>query len=84
MKTQVYNDGKYEAGLCMLLRQGPYYDAPQSCLNLGRSEHAQPTLLQCHLFIHALHGNLQCAGQQWAGRRTNGFTSIYNLYIQDQ
>ena len=44
-----------EAGLCVLLRQGPYYDSPLSCLNLGRSEHAQPTLPQCHLLIHTLH-----------------------------
>ena len=29
--------------------------------------------------IHALDCNLQCAGQQWAGRRTNGFTSIYKF-----
>ena len=27
----------------------------ESCLNLGRSEHAQPTLPQCHLLIHTLH-----------------------------
>ena len=29
------------------------------------------------IYSYTLHGNLQCAGQQWAGRRTNGFTSIY-------
>ena len=37
-----------EAGLYMLLRQGPYYD---SCLTLGGSEQLQPTLPQC-TFIH--------------------------------
>ena len=40
-----------EAGLCVLLRQGPYYDSSEFCLNLGRSEHAQPTLPQ-YTFIH--------------------------------
>ena len=29
------------------------------------------------IYSYTLHGNLQYAGQQWAGRRTNGFTSIY-------
>jgi len=29
------------------------------------------------IYSYTLHGNLQCAGQQWAGRRINGFTSMY-------
>ena len=63
-----------EAGLYMLLRQGSYQD---SCLTLGGSEHLQPTLPQC-TFIHTHPAwYLQCTGQQWAGRRINGFTSMY-------
>ena len=66
-----------EAGLCVLLRQGPYYDSlTESCLNLGRSGHAQPTLPQC-TFIHTPCMYLQCTGPQWAGRQIKAFTSVY-------
>ena len=35
--------------------------------------------------IHALNYNLQCAGQQWAGRQEQkAFTSMYKMYTQDQ
>ena len=44
-----------EAGLCVLLRQGLYYDSFNSCLNLGRSGHAQPTLPQCTFIQNTLH-----------------------------
>ena len=65
-----------EAGLYMLLRQGPYHN---SCLTLGGSEHLQPTLPQC-TFIHTHPAwYLQCTGQQWAGQRINGFTSMYKI-----
>jgi len=65
---------EFEAGLYMLLWQGLYYD---SRLTLGGSEHLQPTSPQC-TFIHTHPAwYLQCTGQQWAGRRINGFTSMY-------
>jgi hypothetical protein len=30
-----------------------------------------------HIYSYTLCMYLQCTGQQWAGRRINGFTSIY-------
>ena len=80
-----------EAGLCVLLQQGLYYhsvslnllfrrESNEHCLNLGRSNHAQPTLPQC-TFIHTPCMYLQCTGPQWAGRRINVFTSIYKNRI---
>ena len=29
------------------------------------------------IYSYTLHGNLQCTGPQWAGRRIKAFTSMY-------
>jgi hypothetical protein len=70
----------------MEIEAGLYNVAPAgSVLRLPKSRQERtcysPPYPSAHLFIHTLHGNLQCTGQQWAGRRINGFTS---MYIQEQ
>ena len=66
-----------EAGLCVLLRQGPYYD---SSLFLPKSRQEQTCtahLTPMHIYSYTPCMYLQCTGPQWAGRRIKAFPSVY-------
>ena len=81
MKHKFYNDGN-TAGLLVLSGRGLYHytsSFEEGLFYTTRQQPNSPPYPSAIYSIHALNDNLQCAGQQWAGRRTNGFTSIYKF-----
>jgi hypothetical protein len=74
MKHKFYYDGTLKPVCEMLLQQALYHN----CLTVVKGNTLTAHLTPCTLFINTLHGILQCAGQQWAGRQEQrAFTSMY-------
>ena len=80
MKHKFYNDGN-TAGLLVLSGRGLYHYTSSFEEGLFYTTHNSPTahLTPVHFIQLTPCMDLQCTGQQWAGRRTNGFTSIYKF-----